>query len=593
MTEKETSSTSADNPKVYQFDNFRLDAESRRLWQNNHLLKLTAKTFDILLFLVERHGRVVEREDLMKNVWRDSFVEDGNLTVHIGSLRKLLGDTHSEARFIATVARRGYCFVARVREISETERRQTDNLGLVTNRQSFQIKSLAVLPLQVVGEKEELEYLADGITENLINSLSKLLQLKVLASSTVFRYKNHENNISAIGSELGVSAILTGRLRLVGEELMVAVELVNAEDDGHLWGAQYHQPFTNIFEVQEQIALAITEKLLPRLSEAEKSPLRNRQTDNSEAYTAFLKGVHFCNKRTKEGLQRGLQFFEQAVEFDPEYALVYVYTATSYYYLDSYYHISRDEALPQITKALNRAFEIAPNLPEAHTLSGILKFVFEWDWTTAEREFLAAIKFNPNSIFARFWYANFLKMHRRFDQAWRQLEQGLAIDPLSLQLNAMVGNILYHEKRYEEAIVHFQNLLELSPDSLISSVMTSLCFQMLGDYETALTKMKSARVLESNLETSALLGSALARANQTDEAWQILNQIKQADVPIPFETFYLYIALGQTDEAVAFLRQSLERRDIDHVGLNVDPRADEIRFDSRVITILKRIGFSA
>lgn len=573
--------------ELYEFDSFRLDAAARHLRQNNQPVKLTSKAFDILVYLVRRRGEVVAREELLENVWSDAFVEDANLSVHIAALRKILGDTQSEARFIATVPRRGYCFVARVRDIHEAEK----NLPPEETIGRREI-SLAVLPLRAIGQNEELEYLADGITENLINALSRLPQLKVFATSAIFRYKNDEKDTSAIGRALGATVILTGRVRSFYEELVVTVELVRVEDNRQLWGAQYHQPLADIFELQEKIALAITEKLLPQLTEAEKSLLENRQTENSEAYRALLKGRYFLSKLTTDGIKKALRYFEKAVELDPDYALAYVRIGLGNYYLNSRYQISYDEALRFVSQAINRAFEIDPHLAEAHSLSAIFKSVYEWDNEAAEREFRLAVELNPNSTFTRGAYSNCLTLFGRFEEAHEQLEKALEIDPLSLSLNVMVGSTLFCERRYEEAIVHLQQVLEMYPDSFISHVLISLSFQELGDSETALAKMKTAYELESNMELSALLGAALANARQTDEALRILNEIEQSDVRKPFETFYLYLALDKIDEAIAFVEKSLAQREVEHLGLNVDARADKIRSDARFKKILKRMGFS-
>jgi adenylate cyclase len=288
------------------FGRFRLEAMSRRLWLGDRPLKLTAKTFEILLFLVQRHGQVVEREELLRNVWRDSFVEDGNLTVHIAALRKLLGDAQRDPQFIATIARRGYCFVARVTEINDAEAIEPTRIETEHRGGPRQLASLAVLPLRAVGHNEELEYLADGITENLINSLSQLPQLKVLAASAVFGYKDKSQDPCAAGKGLGVATVLTGEVRLINEELLISVELVNVEDGRQLWGTQYHEPMTDIFELQQTIALAITEKLLPKLTAEEKSLLENRQTKSPEAYRSYLKGRRFLSQLTTESIRKSL-----------------------------------------------------------------------------------------------------------------------------------------------------------------------------------------------------------------------------------------------------------------------------------------------
>ncbi|HEX8736549.1 MAG TPA: winged helix-turn-helix domain-containing protein [Pyrinomonadaceae bacterium] len=567
--------------KIYQFDCFRLEAEARRLWCDDQPLRLSAKAFDVLLYLVERRGAVVEREELLREVWRDQFVEDGNLTVHITALRKTLGDTLGEARFIATVSRRGYCFVARVREIEE---RAED----APKPESFANRSLAVLPFRHLSSDDEIEYLADGITESLINSLSKINSLKVFASSTIFRYKQSDRDAAEIGKTLGAKTVLTGSVRQVGEQLLVATELVNAADARQLWGAQYHQPLTDIFRVPEEIALAITETLLPQLSEADKGTLKKRVTPNDEAYRAFLKGLHLNGKRTKESIEKGLRYFKRAVELDADFALGYVWIAQSYRLLNDFSILPQDEALPLVKENLSRAVRLAPDLAEAHTLSGYIKFVHEWDWQAAEQEFRRAVRLDPNSILARYSYANFLKHTRQFEEAWRQLNKALELDPLSPILNQMLGAFLFYEKRYDEAEAHFREQAELHPNLFVNYVFLSACRMMREDFAGSLREIRRAYALEPSLEISALLGAAHARCGDKREAQKILRRLEKS-ANVPFETFYLYLALGLRERALAFLPRSLERKSIDHILLNIDPRADALRSDAEYAELFRRL----
>jgi adenylate cyclase len=568
--------------KIYQFDSFSLEAGTRRLWRGDTPIRLPSKTFDVLLYLVERHGEVVEREELLRELWRDQFVEDGNLTVRIGELRKMLGDTLGEARFIATVSRRGYCFVARVREVEE-------NAEAAPAGETCADNSLAVLPFRYLTSSAETEYLADGITESLINSFSKIASLKIYASSTVYRYKQSDEDASEIGKMLGAKNVLTGSVRQIGAEIMVAAELVSVSDARRLWGAQYHQPLTDIFRVPEEIALAISEKILPQLSEAEKSTLKTRAAANDEAYHAFLKGLHLNGKRTKEAIEKGLEYFRRAVELDANFALGYVWIAQSYRLLADFSILPHEEALPLIKENLERAVALEPDLAEARTLSGYIKFVHEWNWREAENEFRRAVELDPKSILARYSYANFLKHVRRFDEAAQQLNCALELDPLSPVLNQMLGAFLFYEKRYDEARAHFREQAELYPSSFVNYVFLSACSLMRGDYAASLEEIEKAYALEPSLEISALLGAAKARAGDKREAREILQKLEKAETE-PFETFYLYLALGLRDQALSFLERSLKRKSVDHILLNIDPRADELRADERFIEIFNRIG---
>ena len=567
--------------KIYQFDCYRLEVEARRLWCDEKPVKIAAKTFDVLLYLVERHGTVVEREELLREIWRDQFVEDGNLTVRVTELRKLLGDTLEETKFIATVSRRGYSFVARVREIDERAETISPNK---TGENSF-----AVLPFRSLTTDEKTEYLADGITESVINSLSKAVSNKVFASSIVSRYRHSERDAAEIGELLDANMILTGSVRLVDAELLVVAELVSVADRRRLWGGQFHQPLTDIFRVPEEIARAIVDEILEFGTEAGKSMPGERAAPNEEAYRAFLKGLHLNGKRTKEAIEKGLEYFRRAVELDPNFALGYVWIAQSYRLLHDFSILPQAEALPLIRENLGRAVALDPDLAEARTLSGYIKFVHEWNWEEAENEFRRAVELDPNSILARYSYANFLKHLRRFDEAADQLKQALKLDPLSPVLNQMMGAFLYYERRYTEAEAHFREQAELYPNSFVNYVFLSACAMMRGDLPASLAEIEKAHALEPSLEISALRGAALARAGKKAEAGEILRCLEKAE-NTPFETFYLYLALGKRDCALGFLERSLERKSVDHILLNIDPRADDLRADRQFAGILERIG---
>ncbi len=568
--------------KIYQFERYRLEAEARRLWYDAAAVRLPAKTYDVLLYLVERHGTVVEREELLREIWRDQFVEDGNLTVRITELRKLLGDTLEEAKFIATVSRRGYCFVARVREIEEEPQ-------IMTVDKTSSENSLAILPFRHLTNNEKTEYLADGITESLIDSLSKVPSLRVFASSTISRFKQSEQTAAEIGKSLSAKNVLTGSVRQIGTDLFVAAELVSVADTRRLWGAQLHQSMTDIFRVPEEIASAIIEKILPQLGETENRAHHQRIMPNDEAYSAFLKGLHLNAKRTKEAIEKGLDYFRRAVKLDSNFALGYVWIAQSYRVLHDFSILPPEEALPPIRENLDRAVALDPDLAEARTLSGYIKFVHEWNWEEAEREFRRAVELDPASILARYSYANFLKHIKRFDEAEYQLNQALKIEPLSPVLNQMLGAFLFYEKRYREAEAHFREQAELYPNSFVNYLFLSACSLMRGDFDASLGEIEKAYRLEPSLEISALRGAALARAGCKREAQKILRELETAQ-NTPFETFYLYLALGERDAALTFLEKSLARKSIDHILLNIDPRADELRADARFTQIFSRIG---
>lgn len=311
-------------PQVYEFGPFRLIVPERRLLRRGKNIPLTAKVFDLLLFLLQRSGQVIEKGDLMSEIWPDSVVEEANLSVNIFTLRKALGERSGDRQYIKTIPKRGYCFVAKVRsaqgsDLSVRERGRDDEAHGAAQR----VCSLAVLPLVNVGGDRQVEYLSDGLTESIINRLSKLPLLRITAGSTVFRYKDHGYDVREVGRGLQVRAVLVGKVSLLDERIIINVELVDVEFGSQIWGERYNRPFTDILKLQEEMALTITEALRLKLSSEEKARLTKSYTESAAAYRSYLKGRYFWNTFSKEGLEKSINYFRQAIDLDAAYALAY------------------------------------------------------------------------------------------------------------------------------------------------------------------------------------------------------------------------------------------------------------------------------
>ncbi len=452
----------------YEFGRFRLDPEEHLLLRNGKPVALTPKVFDILLVLIRNSGHVVEKGELMRAVWPDSFVEENNLTVNMSALRKALGTGHAERQYIETVPKRGYRFFANVREVrGESPDLVEEYAGarLITEEKSSvrrdqAITSLAVLPLVNASADPQMEYLSDGITETIINSLAQLPQLRVMARSTVFRYKGREADPQAVGHELGVGAVLTGRVSQVGESLIISMELVDVAHGWQLWGEQYNRNPADIFALQEEIAREISGKLRLRLTGEQQQRLTKRYTESTEAYQAYLRGRYHWNKYTREGLKKGTAYFQQAIDLDPGYALAYAGLADSYYRLSNLYLPPR-EAMPKAKAAAMKALEIEEMLAEAHASLGLVRFWYEWDWQGAEREYKRAIELNPGYAIAPLWYGLQLMALGRFDDALAEMKRAQDLDPLSLVINTNLGGTLYRARRYDQAIEQCRRTLEI------------------------------------------------------------------------------------------------------------------------------------
>src|SRR6185503_3525920 len=314
------------------------------------------------------------------------------------------------------------------------------------------IESLAILPLINAGEDPDTEYLSDRITESIINNLSQLPKLRVMARSTVFRYKGKEVDPQEVGRSLGVRAVLAGRMLQRGETLIIKVELVDTSDGSHLWGEQYNRKLADIFTIEEEISSVISEKLRLKLDSAQKKKLARRHTENTEAYQLYLKGRYYWNKRTADGIKKGIEYFNQAIDSDPNYALAYAGVADSYNILASYSTIAPKDAFPRSKAAARTALELDDKLSEGYASLAFAIFGYDWNWTEAERAFKRAIDLNPGYGSAHQWYGLFLAAMDRMSEAFAEVKIAEELDPLSLPVNTNAGWLLYLSRRYDEAI---------------------------------------------------------------------------------------------------------------------------------------------
>ncbi|MBA3255740.1 MAG: winged helix-turn-helix domain-containing protein [Pyrinomonadaceae bacterium] len=411
----------------YHFGPYRLDASQRVLLRDGKPVSLTLKAFDTLMALVQKQGHVVEKDDLMKLVWPDACVEDSNLTQNIFTLRKVLGETAEGSKYIETVPRRGYRFIAPVDEVLEvpsTIAKTTESYQAVGQTLyipgSRTTRFLAVLPFINVSNDSETEYLSDGITESIINSLAQLPLLRVMSRSTVFRYKSSELDAQRIGRELGVDAVLVGRVHSYDQRLVIGAELVDVANGWQLWGESYDHGAGAIFEVQDEIARQISAALRLRLSGEEERRLAKRHTRSTEAYQFYLKGRFHWSKYTKEGLEQAIDHFRQAIDLDPNYALAYAGIVDCYLRLATNY-IPPADALPRTRGP--RARETDDAIPEAQPFPGMFKVRQEWDRKAAERESKRAIELKSVYPAAHQWHAAYLFSAALYRKAAREMDR--------------------------------------------------------------------------------------------------------------------------------------------------------------------------
>jgi eukaryotic-like serine/threonine-protein kinase len=453
------------------------------------------------------------------------------------------------------------------------------------------IDSIAVLPLVNASGDPDTEYLSDGLTESLINSLSQLPNIKVISFSSVMHYKGQQIDPQAVGNALRVRAVLMGRIVKNGNAISISAELVDVQDKSHLWGTQYERKLSDLITWKGEIAKDVSEKLRLRLSGDEQKRLTKSYTDNTEAYQLYLKGRYYSAKGTEEEIRKGIEYFNQAINVDPNYALAYAGLSSAYYGL-SYIYMPPKEAMPKAKAAALRALELDNNLSEAHTSLAIVKTFYEWDWSGAEREYQQAIELNQNYAPAHEWYGWHLALVGQPDKSILELERAQEIDPLSAEVSWSLGVSLFMARRYDKAITQLLKTLELDPNMPLAHFHLAASYEQQRKSNEAIAEFKKATDLSGG-STLASLGHAYAAFGKRDEALKILDQLKErsarGDLPA-FEMAVLYAGLGDKDRTFEWLDKAYDDRSESMAWLKVEPIFDSLRSDERFTKLMQRVG---
>jgi DNA-binding winged helix-turn-helix (wHTH) protein/TolB-like protein/Tfp pilus assembly protein PilF len=612
--------------RSYGFGAFRLDTAERLLLRGGEVVPLTPKAFDVLVVLVEQPGHLIEKEVLLKAVWPDSFVEENNLADNISRLRKALGEGESGQKYIETVPKRGYRFVAGVQELNDASLAQDVPVASLPNEivTSFsarkrtqvilgilgvlvvglagigiyplvkpapRIESLAVLPFSA---DRQIEYLSDGFTESLINNLSRLSNLRVTARTTAFSYKGKEVSPRRAGEELNVSTVLTGRIALHDDSLTVQVDMVDTATGSQKWGERYQRKLSDIFAVQEEIGRQITEKLRIKLSGEEQRQLARRYTDNTEVYQLYLLGLYLFNKKTEDGLHKAIDYFQQAIAKDPQYAPAYPAVANCYLMLSA--KEGPAKLLPEAKAAVVRALEIDNGLAEAHASLGHIKWVYDLDSAGAESELEQALKTNPNSAVANYVYARVLADTGRFDEAHAHARRAIELDPLSIQYRKSVPYILYLSRQYDEAITEYRKLIVIAPEFPQAQRELGLAYEQKGMYQEAFSQLQKTYEMPENYGKTMLradIGHLYAVWGKRPEAQEVLTELlrkSEQSYVSAYDVAVIYAGLGDAEQAFRWLDKAVEQRPFWLVWLKLDPRLAVLRTDPRFSNLLQRIG---
>lgn len=571
--------------QIYEFDSFRLSAGEGVLTRGGKSLPLTPKAFEILLALVENHGQIVSRETMMWRVWNDCYVEENCLTKNISTLRKVLGeDKKGAARFIETVPRRGYRFVAPVVE------RQVETEKI--------IGSLAVLPFKVFGaERAGAEYLGLGLADVLITRLSNLRQIVVRPTSAVRKYETLDADAAEIGRELKVDWVLDGSLFQNGTRVRATVQFIGVAEARPLWGEMLDEESADLIGVQDSIAERVTRTLIEKLKIVTTEETLNKPpTTNDEAFREYLEGRFYWNKRTAEAMRKAAACFARAIEIDREFALAHAGLGDALLLFSQYAILPPHESFPPAKAAALEAIRLDPSLAEAYATLGHIAHLFEWNWRQAENYYRRAVELNPNYATAHHWFGAFLRSMNRLDEAVHEMNRALELDPLSPVILKNLGVTLCLQNRFEEALKLSFKAIELAPDYALGYRSLGWIYLQKGMNAEAVVALEKAALL-SNREPVILstLGWAYLAVKRHKDAFGILRELDQAarlTHVSKYDTAQIFIKLGDFDKAFELLEKAFEERDISLVLLAVDPDLEEIRNSRQFIELKRRVNES-
>jgi TolB-like protein/DNA-binding winged helix-turn-helix (wHTH) protein/Tfp pilus assembly protein PilF len=629
------------------FGVFELDLRTGELRKHGLRIRLQEQPFQVLAMLLEHPGEVVTREDLQKKLWpADTFVDfDHGLNKAISKIREALGDSAESPRFVETVARRGYRFLADVKVAEEATLRSPElvtlphlvveagdrpdlavepeiskrrlpslvrkisALALILlvaslaawkihswNRPSLAIRSLAVLPLESLSSDASQEYFADGMTDELISDLGQISALRVISRTSVMTYKHARKPLPQIARELNVDAVVEGTVLRSGDQVRITAQLIEASTDKHLWSQSYEGELRDTLALQNQVARAVADQIRINLNPQEQAALKTVRVVNPEAYESFLKGRYFWNKRTADSLKVALAYFHQAIDEDPNYAQAYSGLADTYALLGDWQYavMTPKEALPRARAVATKALELDSTLGEAHNSLAFCLDGFDWDFDSAGKEFRQAIALNPGYATAHHWYAWHLSLLGRYNEAIPEMRRAESLDPLSLIINADLAELLVLAHSYDESIEQSRKTIEMDPNFAFAHVQLAQAYLAKHINEEAVAELQKAVMLSADSPTSmANLARAYVAVGKRGEAQKLLNALKKRSSPsssYAAEISMIYAALGDMDQAMNWLEKGYEERF--NPGVLLRPGFDPLRSDPRFEDLVHRVGLA-
>ncbi len=624
-------------------DDFELDRRSQKLSRAGRTLKLERIPTEILVLLMEKNGETVSREQIIERIWGNGVFLDTDNSINgaIRKIRQALKDDPEQPQFIQTVTGSGYRFIAPVigpmrgpevapQDASPTAVRADEPLDRTASSRRrlalvlgfvlllsaalgvyFQSRHstspappagrsmLAVLPFENFTGDATQDYFSDGLTEEMISQLGNLdpAHLGVIARTSVMHYKHAQAPLTQIAKELGVQYVIEGSVRRDAGRVRITAQLIQVKDQTHLWARQYDRDLNNLLALQSEIAREIANEIEFSLSgrrPIDAAPAPSHGPNAYEAYDLYLRGRFFWNKRTLEGFREAIEYFQQAIAKDPGYARAYAGLADSYALLGGYGVTPQTESMPKARAAALKALELDSSLAEAHTSLALITENFDFDWPKAEQEYRRAIELNPSYATAHQWYAEYLALLGRFDEALAESERARALDPLSLIIAADKGAILYYARRYDEAIVQFRGVREMEPDFPRAQMMVSALVEK-GQFVKALAEFEKSDDRRSEAWTWAWRAYVYGRAGEHAQAQQSLEKVQQSYKrrPIsPDPMLWALLGAGKRDETFAWFEKAYADHSNLLTTLKVNPAFDPLRADPRFENLMQRVQFT-
>ncbi len=573
---------------ILRFGLYEVDLRAGELRKSGIKVRLQEQPFQVLALLVCQPGELVTREEIQQEIWGgDTFVDfDHGLNKAISKLREALCDSSTEPRYIETVARRGYRFLAPVMSL----RGSTGNGRPLTRR-----LRIAVLPFQNLSGDPKQEFFSDGLTEEMIIQVGQLqpAQLSVIARTSVMPYKDCSKGVQAIGQELQADYVLEGSVRRYGDQVHISAQLVQVSDESCVWAESYEREFADFFNIQREvtrkIGASLALELLPEKKQDSSAP-----TTSVVAHEAYLYGRLLWNRRTEMFVNEAIRQFSETLKLDPGHALAHAGLAKCYGMLGWYGTISAHEAGEKARAAVQCGLQINSSEAEVQCSLALVKFWYEWDWQAAERAFRKALKLSPNCAAAHHWYGTFLNAMGRFEEAEAAYNRAVELDPKSVTVEKSFADIHLFRREYALAIEHLRSVIEHDPRLFSAHYDLGRACLYSGRYCEAVTAFETAMELSGNLAGTAVLGCALAKAGRRAEAEAILDDLRNpasqrsvSDAGVAL----ILASLGQTEQALDWLEQAFERRCFWLVYLNVDPCYDPLRDHPRFRSLVKRMSF--